>query len=186
VPVATRSNSRALSCSRPARCATPAARSGVDVAEGAPRAGLVGKIDRCHSGRCHEPLLDWMGDTVLVQPRPHALRLPRREELLEESLVDRSSEAVYPPETERLFNRVVVRERRDPGVSFRENEPDTGRGAVVLLQPSAPLAARGRLKPASVVNDRFFASSRDRCSPPRRRGRAPSGGDRVWQPCPHP
>src|SRR5690606_13957163 len=89
-------------------------------------------------------------DAPLVERRPCALRLARREQLLVSPAVDRANDGVYPTEAERLFvgSRIGERTRR----ALLVHEPHAIDAAAVDTQPPAPLRPIRRLELSTLTH----------------------------------
>jgi hypothetical protein len=77
--------------------------------------------------------------TLPVDGRPSAVRSTRRELERIAPVVQALDQAVHPTKAQRLVYRVLVSDRRDPGVLFVENEPDLGLRVMVPGEPLPPL-----------------------------------------------
>jgi len=96
----------------------------VYVVEVSPRAGLLGQLDGGVARRHHQAGLDERDHALLVQARPAALRLARREDLQEERVVEPPALAVDPAEAQRFFDGFVPVERGKAGVLLGVDQDD--------------------------------------------------------------
>jgi hypothetical protein len=76
-----------------------------------------------------------------VDVGPLALRPARRELSREPIVVQPLDETVNPSETERLAQRILIRDRRDAGVILVKDEPHAGARRVMLREPGPPLTS---------------------------------------------
>src|SRR5262249_27705679 len=89
-----------------------------------------------------------------VDPRPLALRPPRRPALRVPVVVHRAHQSVDPAELERDLDGLGPLDRRVAARLLPVHEPDLVRGLVVRLQPCFPFrsVARGDLGPTNAFS----------------------------------
>src|SRR5688500_19441576 len=77
--------------------------------------------------------------TLPVDVGPSAVRSPRRELAGETPVIQALDQTVYPAEAQCFVERILIIDRRDPGVQFVKDKPHLGLRVMVLGEPPPPL-----------------------------------------------